>query len=139
MKMMKKVMCLACFMMVAACGQSNLTDQDKQPVIGEPYQSECLSGNWAYGENSDSIEVLVSGDVVTIVDHYAEFNCCLDAWMEVSIAGNEITVVEKEDPDKSGACYCMCVSIILNSCRDFTHPSVYLSNLKLRCCNMYHY
>jgi hypothetical protein len=124
MKMMKKVMCLACLMMIAACGQTDQPGVDKQPIIGEPYQSECLSGNWAYGENSDSIEVLVSGDAMTIVDHYAEFNCCLDAWMEVSIAGNQITVVEKEDPDKSGACYCMCpfeLSIEVSNLADGTY------------------
>ncbi|MBW1809648.1 MAG: hypothetical protein JRJ19_01455 [Deltaproteobacteria bacterium] len=124
MAMMKKVMCLACLMTIAACGQTNQPGIDKQPVVGEPYQSECLSGAWGYGENSDSIEILVDGDAVSIIDHYAEFNCCLDAWMEVSIEGNQITVVEKEDPDKSGACYCICpfeLSIEVSNLADGTY------------------
>ena len=34
------------------------------------------------------------GQLDIIVDHHAVFNCCLDAWMEVSIEGDRITVVE---------------------------------------------
>ncbi len=54
------------------------------------------------------MEILAEGDGITVLDHYAEFNCCLRAWMEVEIHGTEITVTEKEDPDKSDACFCVC-------------------------------
>ncbi len=41
----------------------------------------------------------MSGDSIQIVDHHAEFNCCLAAWMQASVTGDRIVVVEIEDPD----------------------------------------
>lgn len=55
-----------------------------------------------------SIDVEVNQDTVTVTDQHAVFNCCLDAWMEVDIDGNHIQILEKEDPDTSNACDCMC-------------------------------
>ena len=94
--------------MATACGENKETGSTQQPVIGQPTQSECL--NEMDGEDllSESVDLLVDGDVLRIVDHHAEFNCCLQAWMEVEIQDRLISVVEVEDPDDSAACDCMC-------------------------------
>ncbi len=78
----------------------------QQAIIGEPQQSECLQSTDFDG--TGSVEIKAAGDTIMIVDHYAEFNCCLAVWMEVTLDGNDIVVVEVEDPDDSQACDCIC-------------------------------
>jgi len=56
-----------------------------------------------------TVSVVVDGDGIRVVDRAAEFNCCLDAWMEVTIRGRQIIVVEVEDPDDRMACDCVCL------------------------------
>lgn len=92
----------------AACGGGMEPETGQQPIIGQPTQSECLAEVDGEDLISESVELLVTGDRLRIVDHNAEFNCCLDAWMEVSIDGARISVVEMEDPDDSMACDCIC-------------------------------
>lgn len=88
------------------CGGGENPGEQNSPIIGEPYQSDCLADT--DGADGNTVEILVAGDEVTIVDHHAEFNCCLAVWMEVEIDSRDITVVEVEDPDQSLACDCIC-------------------------------
>ncbi|MBN2494476.1 MAG: hypothetical protein JXR96_07805 [Deltaproteobacteria bacterium] len=108
-RLQAKAVFVSLTLILGACGGGK-TDpgQQGQPVIGEPYQSECLG--LMDGFDSDTVELIASGNDLRIVDHYTEFNCCLAAWMEVELdlAAGLITVLEVEDPDDSMACDCMC-------------------------------
>ena len=53
------------------------------------------------------ISVAVDGNTITVNDPDARLNCCLDAWMEATLAGNTITVVETEDLGGE-SCFCTC-------------------------------
>ncbi len=105
-KIMMTILITACIALAGACGEYNPNSQNTQAIIGDSQQSECLQAT-DY-DALDEVEIQAQGDSITIVDHYAEFNCCLDVWMEVSLDGQNIVVVEVEDPDDSMACDCMC-------------------------------
>ncbi|MBN2360902.1 MAG: hypothetical protein JXR83_15710 [Deltaproteobacteria bacterium] len=69
-------------------------------------QAECET---AYaGCSGEQIEVTTGAGTLTVRDRGAEFNCCLAAWMEATVSGTRIVVVEVEDPDTSNACDCVC-------------------------------
>ena len=87
------------------CGGDLHNQSNKLPVIEQSIQSECLNKTRLPDGN---VEVQVSGDSILIVDHHAEFNCCLDVWMQASVNGDEIVVVEVEDPNHQNACDCTC-------------------------------
>lgn len=79
----------------------------EQPIVGEPYQSKCHKEADSLVDNQ-TIEIFVLGNTIEVVDHNTTFNCCLKAWMEVSLEGGEIVIVEKEEEDQSNACDCVC-------------------------------
>ncbi len=89
-------------------GTKHGTNNNSQAIIGESYQSECLDGAGLDDGVRGEVEIRVEGHSVQIIDHNAEFNCCLDAWMQASIRDNRIVVVEVEDPDDENACDCTC-------------------------------
>lgn len=83
----------------------------KVPQISKSFQSECLSKQGETFEvQSDTIYIETTLDSIEIVDEEAEFNCCLEAFMNVEIneVTNEITVLEEESEDRSNGCWCTC-------------------------------
>jgi len=114
MKARRILSILSVLLFVSACETaSEKPEAGGGPTVGQPFQSECLeqaelallSGG---REEIGSVQIFVEGTTLTVVDYEAEFNCCLDAWMEVDIEDGAIDVVEREDPDKSMACFCTC-------------------------------
>ncbi len=54
------------------------------------------------------ITASVDGDVLTVTDVDAVMNCCLTGWMEATVEGSAITIIEVEEPNPEGACFCIC-------------------------------
>lgn len=92
---------------LVACTDDGEERTQGKALVGDSYQSECLDTQIS-GWTDENVEIIASGDTIRIADHHAEFNCCLDAWMEVMIDGSSIDVLEIEDPDKADACWCIC-------------------------------
>jgi hypothetical protein len=67
-------------------------------------------GNEGYvnspGEADADVTIEVVGASVVVTDPDAEFNCCLDAWMQARVEGNAIVAVETEDT--GSGCLCSC-------------------------------
>ncbi|NOZ87393.1 MAG: hypothetical protein GXP49_14205 [Deltaproteobacteria bacterium] len=94
-----------------ACGDVHETtgDQGKQPTVGDSYRSACMNES-QYDNKVSSIAIMALRDKIIIVDHHAEFNCCLKSWMEadINLEAKLITVTEMEDSDRREACECTC-------------------------------
>ena len=57
---------------------------------------------------ADGVKAEADGHTLKVTDSDASLNCCLGGWMEATVDGRTIDVVEVEDPDRSGACRCVC-------------------------------
>ncbi len=133
MKAKKNVYIIAVVLMLGACDsapESAESPAAQGPLVGQTNQSDCLQQAQlplllSDAEESGSVQVLVEAGTLKVVDSQAELNCCLKVWMDVSYQDGVLDVVEREDPDKSLACFCTCPYLLSVEMSDFA-PGSYL-------------